>query len=112
MPFCAAAPHSSGDLKGQKLKAEPWQLFIFACIFGWLRKKDKKRRFTEAYIRVARKNGKSFFAAGIGMYMFCADGENGAEVYCGATQMRQAKRFSRQRATWPECCRTCVRTLV
>lgn len=90
--FVQLLPHSSGDLKGQKLKAEPWQLFIFACIFGWLRKKDKKRRFTEAYIRVARKNGKSFFAAGIGMYMFCADGENGAEVYCGATQMRQAKK--------------------
>lgn len=90
--FVQLLPHSSGDLKGQKLKAEPWQLFIFACIFGWLRKKDKKRRFTEAYVRVARKNGKSFFAAGIGMYMFCADGENGAEVYCGATQMRQAKK--------------------
>lgn len=90
--FVQLLPHSSGDLKGQKLKAEPWQLFIFACIFGWLRKKDKKRRFTEAYVRVARKNGKSFFAAGIGMYMFCADGENSAEVYCGATQMRQAKK--------------------
>src|SRR5476651_1373435 len=62
--FVQLLPHSSGDLKGQKLKAEPWQLFIFACIFGWLRKKDKKRRFTEAYVRVARKNGKSFFAAG------------------------------------------------
>ncbi|MFW5407733.1 terminase large subunit [Pectobacterium brasiliense] len=90
--FVQLLPHSSGDWKGQKLTAEPWQLFIFSCIFGWLRKDTKKRRFTEAYIRVARKNGKSFFAAGIGMYMFCADGENAAEVYCGATQMRQAKK--------------------
>lgn len=88
--FVQLLPHSSGDLKGQKLKMEPWQAFIFSSIFGWVTKKNKKRRFKEAYIRVARKNGKSFFAAGIGTYMFCADGENSAEVYCGATQKRQA----------------------
>lgn len=90
--FVQLLPHSSGDLAGQKLKLEPWQAFIFCSIFGWVTKKDKKRRFREAYIRVARKNGKSFFAAGIGTYMFCADGENSAEVYCGATTMAQAKK--------------------
>ncbi|HIE9435406.1 TPA: terminase large subunit [Klebsiella pneumoniae] len=90
--FVQKLPHSSGDLAGQKLKLEPWQSFIFCSIFGWVTKKDKKRRFREAYIRVARKNGKSFFAAGIGTYMFCADGENSAEVYCGATTMAQAKK--------------------
>ncbi len=90
--FVQLLPHSSGDLNGQKLKAESWQLFIFSSIFGWVTKKGKKRRFKEAYIRVGRKNGKSFFAAGIGMYMFCADGENAAEVYCGATKMAQAKK--------------------
>ncbi|QMR77745.1 terminase large subunit [Enterobacter sp. RHBSTW-00175] len=90
--FVQLLPHSSGDLAGQKLKLEPWQAFAFGSIFGWVTKKTKKRRFREAYIRVARKNGKSFFAAGIGTYMFCADGENSAEVYCGATTMAQAKK--------------------
>ncbi|MGJ3290135.1 terminase large subunit [Klebsiella michiganensis] len=90
--FVQLLPHSSGDLAGQKLKLEPWQAFAFSTIFGWVTKKTKKRRFREAYIRVARKNGKSFFAAGIGTYMFCADGENSAEVYCGATTMAQAKK--------------------
>lgn len=90
--FVQLLPHSSGDLAGQKLRLEPWQSFIFCSIFGWVTKADKKRRFREAYIRVARKNGKSFFAAGIGTYMFCADGENSAEVYCGATTMAQAKK--------------------
>jgi len=90
--FVQLLPHSSGDLAGQKLKLEPWQAFAFSSIFGWVTKKTKKRRFREAYIRVARKNGKSFFAAGIGTYMFCADGENSAEVYCGATTMAQAKK--------------------
>ncbi|ELC7452831.1 terminase TerL endonuclease subunit [Enterobacter hormaechei subsp. xiangfangensis] len=90
--FVQLLPHSSGDLAGQKLKLEPWQAFAFSSIFGWVTKKTKKRQFREAYIRVARKNGKSFFAAGIGTYMFCADGENSAEVYCGATTMAQAKK--------------------
>ena len=90
--FVQLLPHSSGDLAGQKLKLEPWQAFAFSSIFGWVTEKTKKRRFREAYIRVARKNGKSFFAAGIGTYMFCADGENSAEVYCGATTMAQAKK--------------------
>lgn len=90
--FVQLLPHSSGNLAGQKLKLEPWQAFAFSSIFGWVTKKTKKRRFREAYIRVARKNGKSFFAAGIGTYMFCADGENSAEVYCGATTMAQAKK--------------------
>ncbi|WP_426747655.1 terminase large subunit [Enterobacter cloacae complex sp. 383C1] len=90
--FVQLLPHSNGDLAGQKLKLEPWQAFAFSSIFGWVTKKTKKRRFREAYIRVARKNGKSFFAAGIGTYMFCADGENSAEVYCGATTMAQAKK--------------------
>ncbi|MEB6555731.1 terminase large subunit [Enterobacter hormaechei] len=90
--FVQLLPHSSGDLAGQKLKLEPWQAFAFSSIFGWVTKTTKKRRFREAYIRVARKNGKSFFAAGIGTYMFCADGENSAEVYCGATTMAQAKK--------------------
>ncbi|HIC9079520.1 TPA: terminase large subunit [Klebsiella aerogenes] len=90
--FVQLLPHSSGDLAGQKLKLEPWQAFAFSSIFGWVTKRTKKRRFREAYIRVARKNGKSFFAAGIGTYMFCADGENSAEVYCGATTMAQAKK--------------------
>ena len=56
--FVQLLPHSSGDLKGQKLKLEMWQSFAFCSIFGWVTKSNKKRRFKEAYIRVARKNGK------------------------------------------------------
>ncbi|HEC2537286.1 TPA: terminase large subunit, partial [Yersinia enterocolitica] len=73
-----------------KIKLEPWQQFIFAVGFGWLKKKNKLRRFTEIYVEVPRKNGKSLIAAGVGNYMFCADGEFGAEVYCGAVTEKQA----------------------
>jgi phage terminase large subunit-like protein len=39
---------------------------------------------------VPRKNGKSLFASAIGLYMLCADGTHGAEVYSGATTEKQA----------------------
>lgn len=75
--------------RGETIKLEPWQCFILCAIFGFYMP-DGSRRFTEAYIRVARKNGKSIIAAGIGLYMFAHDGEYGAEVYSGATSEKQA----------------------
>jgi len=88
--FAELLPHIKGALTGQRLKLEPWQCFIACVIFGWVKKSDGLRRFTEAYIRVPRKNGKSTFAAAIGLFMLSADGEPGAEVYSGATTEKQA----------------------
>ncbi|WP_254911335.1 terminase large subunit domain-containing protein, partial [Salmonella enterica] len=64
--------------------------FALGVPFGWVRKDTGFRRFTEIYIEVPRKNGKSAIAAAVGNYMFCADGEYAAEVYCGATTEKQA----------------------
>ena len=85
-------PHTKGEwgLKRLPLVLEPWQLFGLACTFGWLRKKDGLRRFRESYWEVPRKNGKSAIAAGVGIAMFVADKEFGAEVYSGATTEKQA----------------------
>ncbi|MGO3892449.1 MAG: terminase large subunit [Paenalcaligenes sp.] len=85
-------PHTKGKWAREKKKItlEPWQLFGMACTFGWVRKKDGLRRFRESYWEVPRKNGKSVIAAGVGLAMFCADGEFGAEVYSGATTEKQA----------------------
>jgi phage terminase large subunit-like protein len=85
--------HSKGEWGaqgGQIFILQPWQVFILANLFGWLRA-DGTRRFREAYIEVARKNGKSTFIAGIGLYMLLADGEPGAEIYSAATKKDQAK---------------------
>ncbi|MDF4761453.1 terminase large subunit, partial [Vibrio parahaemolyticus] len=65
-------------------------MFIHAVLYGWERKKDKRRRFRVAYVEVPRKNGKSIIAAGNGLWMFAPDNEYGAEVYCGATTEKQA----------------------
>lgn len=82
--------HSKGEFAGQSFKLEPWQQFIIYCVFGWKRA-GGLRRFRNAYVFVARKNGKSTFAAGIALYLFFADGEPGAEVYVAATKKDQAR---------------------
>lgn len=83
-------PHTKDKWARQSIKLEPWQLFCFTTAFGWLQKSDNLRRFREIYWCMPRKQGKSLVAAGIGVYMLGLDGENGAEVYCGATTERQA----------------------
>lgn len=85
-------PHTKGEwaFKRQLVTLEPWQKFGLACTFGWVRKKDGMRRFRESYWEVPRKNGKSVIAAGVGLGMFVADDEFGAEVYSGATTEKQA----------------------
>ncbi|EBM1967285.1 terminase large subunit [Salmonella enterica] len=90
--FSQKMPHTSGEWARRKLRInfEPWQKFSLGVPYGWVCKSSGLRRFTEIYIEVPRKNGKSAIAAAVGNYMFCADGEHGAEVYCGATTEKQA----------------------
>ena len=89
--FIEALPHVSGEWRQRKakIKLEPVQSFIICNIFGWL-DLDGDRRFNEAFILMPRKNAKSTLAAGIGLYMLCADGESAPEVYAGATNEAQA----------------------
>lgn len=79
-----------GEPKAHLLKLEPFQCFIVCVLFGWLRISDGKRRFRLAYICMPRKQGKSALVAALGLYMLCADGEPGAEVYSGAGSEKQA----------------------
>jgi phage terminase large subunit-like protein len=90
--FIELMPHTKGKwaAKGERLKLEPWQVFMVICIFGWVRVSSGMRRYRRAMLLVPRKNGKSAFAAAVGLYMLAADGEFGAEVYSGATSEKQA----------------------
>ena len=88
--FCGLLNHSKGRWAGKPLKLEPWQQFYVTCLFGWLRA-DGTRRFRRSYLEVARKNGKSTLAAALALYGLVADGEGGAEIYCGATKKEQAR---------------------
>ena len=84
-------PHIKGKWAGTPIQLEDWQVFILACVFGWLRKADGLRRFRLVYIEVPRKNGKSLFSAAVGLFGLALDGEMGAEIYSAATTRDQAK---------------------
>ena len=66
-----------------------WQAFIVGSLFGWLNA-EGLRRFRRAYVEIAKGNGKSPLAAGIGHYMLVAMGKQRAEVYSAATDKDQA----------------------
>ncbi|MCE5270830.1 terminase large subunit [bacterium] len=83
--------HSIGEWAGRLFELSPWQQFILWSIFGWLKKEEETRRFKVVYIDMARKNGKSSMASGVGLYLFDADGEPGAQIYTAATKYKQAK---------------------
>lgn len=88
--FIELLKHSKGEWAGQHFILEPWQAFIVWVVFGWY-KEDGTRRFKTAFASLGRKNGKSTLAAGIGLKLFVADNEPGAEVYTAATTRKQAK---------------------
>jgi phage terminase large subunit-like protein len=90
--FLETLPHVKGKwaTAGELFKLGDWQIFCTINIFGWRHNDTGLRRFREAYIEVPRKNGKSFWIAGLGVAVLCLDDDIGAEVYCGACTESQA----------------------
>ena len=88
--FFGELVHTKGEFAGKKLHPEPWQQFIIAMLYGWRRNDNGLRRFRRAYIQIARKNGKTFFSSGVGLYDLMS--EPGSEVYSAATKHDQAMR--------------------
>lgn len=80
--------HSEG--RSDLLHLELWQKAIVSAIFGVMDKTTGYRQFREVFIIVARKNGKTLFAAAIAAYMTYVDEEYGAKVYFLAPKLDQA----------------------
>lgn len=84
---------NGGQFEGRPFILHESQSFRLGSLFGWKRHDPKYgavRRFRRFYDEEGKGNGKSPLAAGIGMYMLMADGENRAEVYAAAAQKDQA----------------------
>lgn len=82
--------HSKGKLGGKKVELELWEKAMLATIFGFVNDAGV-RKYQKAILIVGKKNGKSLLASIVGLYMLCADGEPGSEVYSVATKREQAK---------------------
>lgn len=80
--------HSKG--RSDLLKLELWQKALVSVIFGIV-DENNYRQFREVVLIIARKNGKSLFAAAIMDYIAFLDDEYGAEIYCLAPKLEQAE---------------------
>ena len=81
--------HTEGPLAPSAIKLELWQKAFLSAIFGIV-DETGNRQFREVFLVVARKNGKSLIASGIGNYIFREDGGYGAKVFCCAPKLEQA----------------------
>ena len=81
--------HTEGELATKPFILATWQKAFLSCLFGIV-KEDGKRFFREAILVVARKNGKSLFAAAIAKYIWCSEGGFGAKIYNIAPKIDQA----------------------
>lgn len=82
--------HSKGKMGGKPVRLELWEKALLAAIFGFI-DAEGNRKYREAVLIVAKKNGKSLIASCVGLYLQCADNEPGPEVYAVATKRDQAK---------------------
>lgn len=78
----------SGRL-GEPFLLEPFEKAWIELIFGFV-DDDRLRQFQEAFIEVARKNGKSALGSAIELYMLMADMEGAPQIYNCATSKDQA----------------------
>lgn len=90
--FMEGLRHIKGEWarRKEKIRLEPAQVFGLTTLFGWVHRDTGWRRFRSSYKELARKNAKSTEAAGVLLYMLCADDEPGPECYCAATKRDQA----------------------
>lgn len=78
---------------GKAQPLAPFQKFIIGSIYGWVSKNDKTiRRFTDVFITMARKNGKSLLISGIVLYefLFGKNPEFKRQLYTAANDRKQA----------------------
>lgn len=81
---------TQGEFADKPFILQPFQKFITGSLFGW-KTMDGYRRFRTAYIEQAKGQGKTPWAAGVGLFGLTEDGEAGAEIYAAAVTRDQAK---------------------
>lgn len=88
--------HSKGEsldgtpLRGQKLRLEPFQIFIVCNLLGFFYKGTQERRYKEAFIMMGRKNGKTSFVAALAWAVSIMQRKSGSKCYIIANALKQA----------------------
>ena len=88
--------HSKGEdldglpLLGKPFRLEPWEVFIVYNLLGFWYTDTNERRFKEAFIELARKNGKTSFIAALAWAVAIIQRKSGSTVYIVGAALKQA----------------------
>lgn len=77
-------------LQGQPFTLQPWQVFVVYNLLGFFYADSVERRYKEAFIMVARKNGKTSFVAALAFAVAIIQRKSGSTVYIVAAALKQA----------------------
>ena len=77
-------------LLGKPFILEPFQIFITYNLLGFYYKGTEERRFKEALIFLARKNGKTSYIAALSFAVSIIQRKSGSTVYVVAAALKQA----------------------
>ncbi len=77
-------------LMGKPFILEDWQVFIVYNLLGFWKAGTEERRFKEAFIEVARKNGKTSMIAALALAVSIIQRKSGSTVYVVAAALKQA----------------------
>lgn len=78
------------SLVDEPLELQPWQTFIVYNLTGFYYKGTNERRFKEAFIFVARKNGKTTFIAALSFALSLLERKSGSKIYITSGSLKQA----------------------
>ncbi len=87
--FIEQLQQTKGEWAGKPFYLLPWQETIIRDLFGVI-KPNGARQFNHCFVEICKKSGKSELAAAVALYLLCADGEEGAEIYGVANDRKQA----------------------
>lgn len=87
--------HAQGEdldgnpLLGKPFILQPWQIFVVYNLLGFYYKGTNNRRYKEAFIEVARKNGKTAFIAALAWAVSILQRKSGSKCYIVAAALKQ-----------------------
>ena len=81
--------HVEGEWAGQPFFLDPWEEAVTRAVFGY-KLPDGRRLIRVVIIFIARKNGKTSFAAGLAPLLLLGDAEPGGQGYVMAVDKDQA----------------------
>lgn len=87
--FIESLKHEKDNFVGKNFILSPWQVFIISNVFGFYYSGTNRRKYTDVYIEVSRKNGKTHFIAAILLYILSVLNDS-PEIILAANSRKQA----------------------